>query len=72
MKKILLVLATLALSLTAFAQKPEEIVSKMEEQMALHEGEGLIWTMDLKLPLLGTFTSNIRSLGKKTRMEAAV
>ena len=65
MKKILLVLATLALSLTAFAQKPEEIVSKMEEQMALHEGEGLIWTMDLKLPLLGTFTSNIRSLGKK-------
>ena len=40
--------------------------------MALHEGEGVIWTMDLKIPILGTFTSDIRTLGKKTRMEAVV
>ena len=72
MKKIIFVLAALAMSLMAFAQTPEEIVSKMEEQMALHEGEGVIWTMDLKIPILGTFTSDIRTLGKKTRMEAVV
>ena len=72
MKKIIFVLAALAMSLMTFAQTPEEIVSKMEEQMALHEGEGVIWTMDLKIPILGTFTSDIRTLGKKTRMEAVV
>ena len=72
MKKIIFVLAALAMSLMAFAQTPEEIVSKMAEQMALHEGEGVIWTMDLKIPILGTFTSDIRTLGKKTRMEAVV
>ena len=70
MKKITTILATLALALSAFAQTPEEIISRMEEEMDKHESEGVIMNVDIKIPILGTISSRTWTLGDKMRMEA--
>jgi len=70
MKKITTILATLALALSAFAQTPEEIISRMEEEMNKHESEGVIMNVDIKIPILGTISSRTWTLGDKMRMEA--
>lgn len=68
MKRIITLLAAMALALAAFAQTPEEIVSKMEEAFKAHEAEGLIMTMDIKIPIIGTISSDSRMLGDKIKV----
>ena len=55
MKKLALTLMTLALALSAFAQSPEEIVSKMDERMSSFDPEkdGFGMVMEMKMPILG-------------------
>ena len=62
--------AALLLSVMALAQTPQEIVSRMEEAMEKHEKEGIVMTMDIKIPILGTMSTVAWSLGDKMRMEA--
>ena len=70
MKKFFTFIAALALALAAFAQTPEEIITRMEEEMSKLEVEGgLVMTMDLKIPILGTMSSKAYSLGDKMRLE---
>ena len=57
------------LSVAALAQTPEEIIAKMEEVMNANEKDGLIMTMDIKMPIIGTMSTKTYSLGDKTRME---
>ena len=55
MKKLLSIIAFIAFAGVAIAQTPEEIISRMEAEMAKHdEKEGLAMTMDMKIPILGT------------------
>ena len=71
MKKLFLTVLSLALTLAAFAQTPQEIISRMEQRMSSYnyEKEGLSMIMDLKLPILGTFSAKVDTRGDKTRME---
>lgn len=57
MKKILAFAACLLTAVVAWAQTPAEIVSRMDEEMNKHESEGIIMTMEIKIPLLGTVSS---------------
>ena len=58
MRKIFTFIAAMALALAAFAQTPEEIVARMEDEMSKREVDGgFVMTMDLKIPILGTMTS---------------
>ena len=73
MKKIITILAAMALTLTAFAQTAEEIVARMDEVMSqLGEDSGMRMTMDIKIPILGTMSTTAYVLGDKMRMEAAM
>ncbi len=71
MKRFLTLLAAFILSVAAFAQTAEEIVAKMDEAMEqVGEENGLRMTMDIKIPILGTMSTDAWTLGDKMRMEA--
>ena len=72
MKRILTFFAAFVLVAAAFAQTPQEIIARMEEEIDKHEKEGLIMTMDIKIPILGTMSSKAYSLGDKMRVEGKV
>lgn len=65
-------LAALLVSVLAFAQTPDEIVSRMEEAMEQHEKEGIVMTMDIKIPILGTMSTKTYMLGDKYKSEGGM
>ena len=74
MKKILYILVTLVLSsVSVFAQTPDEIIAQMDQVMEKHEAkDGFAMVMEMKIPILGTFASAVKSWGDKMRMEMDV
>ena len=71
MKRILALLTAFVLVVAAYAQTAEEIVAKMDEAMSqVSEENGFRMTMDLKIPILGTMSTNAWTLGDKMRLEA--
>ena len=60
------------LSVMALAQTPQEIVSRMEEAMEKHEKEGIVMTMDIKIPILGTMSTKTYVLGDKYKSEGGM
>ena len=59
------------LAVAAYAQTAEEIIAKMDEAMSqVSEENGFRMTMDMKIPILGTMSTNAWTLGDKMRMEA--
>lgn len=73
MRRFLALLAACAFAVTAFAQTPEEIVAKMDEVMNGRDlNQGFRMTMDLKIPILGTFSTTAYTLGDKMRMEGEI
>ena len=66
MKKILVSLfATLLAASTLLAQTPEEIVAKMNQECTRFDTEGVYVVMDMKLPILGTYSTQMYMLGDK-------
>ena len=72
MKRIAMLLAFVLCSLAAPAQTPQEIISKMEDAMAAHQKEGLVMTVDTKVPILGTMSAKTYNLGEKVRAEVSM
>ena len=70
MKRFIVLLAACLLSVAAFAQTPKEIIDKMEEVMDKLEVDGIVMTMDVKIPILGTMSTKAWNRGDKTRLEA--
>ena len=71
MKKILSLLSFFFISTAiAVAQTAPEIISRMEAEMNTHEKEGIVMTIDTKIPILGTVTVKSYALDKKMRMDA--
>lgn len=70
MKRLICILSILLTgSFLALAQTPQEIIARMEAEMEKHEGEGLIMTVDTKVPVLGTIAIKSYTLGNKARIE---
>lgn len=73
MKRILTFICALVLTTAAFAQTPEEIVVEMGKAMEKYEvTDGFAMVMEMKIPILGTFASAVKSWGDKMRMEMDV
>ena len=71
MKRFFALLTAFVLAVAAYAQTAEEIVAKMDEAMSqVSEENGFRMTMDMKIPILGTMSTNAWTLGDKMRMEA--
>ena len=72
MKKTALLILSLLATLCVYAQTPAQIVSRMEAEMEKHEADGIHMFMDLKIPIIGTFTTSMYQKGKRTRLEVKV
>lgn len=70
MKKLFGIISFIVFASVAMAQTPQEIVSRMDEEMSKHEKEGMIITIDMKIPILGTMSTRTYSIGDKARVEA--
>ena len=71
MKRVLALLTAFVLAVAAYAQTAEEIIAKMDEVMEqVGEDSGLRMTMAMKIPILGTMSTNAWTRGDKMRMEA--
>ena len=66
MKKILVSFIAVLFAASAIqAQTTEEILAKMNQECARFDTEGFYVVMDMKLPILGTFSTQMYSLGEK-------
>lgn len=70
MKRIFILAAALLVAASAFAQTPDEIISRMESVIAGKQKDGVVMTMDMKIPIVGTISSTSYILGEKLRVEA--
>ena len=70
MKRFFICIAALLASLAiSFAQTPEEIIGRMDAEMAKADQMGMTMTMDLTSPILGKISSTIKSYGEKASTE---
>lgn len=69
MKRFAISLISLTISILAGAQSAQEIISRMETAMSGHENEGVVMTVDTKIPIVGTMSIKTYTLGEKLRME---
>lgn len=66
MKKVVIsILAALLTASVLFAQTPEEIIARMNKETDRFNQEGFSMVMDMKLPILGTFSTKMSILGDK-------
>ena len=66
MKKLLIsVFAVLFAAAALSAQTTEEILAKMNEQVKRFDQEGFSMVMDMKFPIIGTFSTTMYTLGDK-------
>ena len=73
MRRILALLSAFFLALSAFAQTPEEIVTKMEEVMdQFDKGDAHAMSMEMTFPIVGTVTGKVWSWGRKFRNEIVI
>jgi outer membrane lipoprotein-sorting protein len=73
MKRFFALLTACVLAVAAYAQTAEEIIAKMDAAMEQVEAaNGFRMTMDLKLPILGTMSTDAWSRGDKMRLQAAM
>ncbi len=67
MRKFLTCFFTALLAAAAFAQTPDEIVARMDRETERFDQEGCSLIMDVKIPILGTFSTKMYVLGEKTK-----
>ena len=66
------VIALMAFALCLSAQTADEIVARMDKEIEKGETQGLAMTMSMKIPLVGEFSTRIKSLGDFSRADADV
>lgn len=68
MKKFLIATAAALFTATAlFAQTAEQIIARMDKAMENFETEGVYMVMDMKIPILGTFSTQMYTWGEKSK-----
>ena len=73
MKKILFTLLAALFAATALsAQTAEEIIARMDQEIQRFSAEGSFFTMEIKMPLVGTVATDVYILGDKYKMEADI
>ena len=64
-KRLISIFAALFAAIALFAQTPEEIIARMNQETDRFDKEGVSMVMDMKIPLLGTFSTKMYTLGDK-------
>ena len=73
MKRILICIAALLASAAMLtAQSSEEIIARMDEEMNKADKMGLAVTMDIKIPIIGSTSARMYTLGEKNRTEMSI
>lgn len=72
MKKLFTFFAALLTATALFAQTAEEIVARMDEVMDQFEAEGFSMIMDMKIPIVGTFSTTMYTLGDKYKTSITI
>ena len=72
MKKVFTFFAALLTATALFAQTAEEIVAKMDEVTDQFEAEGFSMIMDMKIPIVGTFSTTMYTLGDKYKASITI
>ncbi|MBR5660147.1 MAG: hypothetical protein IKW99_01195 [Bacteroidales bacterium] len=72
MRRLIVLLASLALALGAAAQTAEEIVARMDQETEKGDTQGISMTMTMKLPVLGEFSTLIKARGDYSKAESTV
>ncbi len=72
MRKSLLLLTALLWAGLCLAQTPKEIILRMEEQLNKQEADGVGFAIEMKVPLVGSFSMASKSKGDKMRSEMEV
>ena len=72
MKKIFTLFAALFTATALFAQTAEEIVAKMDKVTDQFEAEGFSMIMDMKIPIVGTFSTTMYTLGDKYKASITI
>ncbi|MBP5210615.1 MAG: hypothetical protein J6Z27_02095 [Bacteroidales bacterium] len=72
MRRIAILVFAILLSAVSFAQTAEEIVSRMYSLLDSHDQSGLFLVLDIKIPILGTFTTDTWKVGDRIYSEAKV
>ncbi len=72
MKYLFCLFAALSISAAVFAQTPKQIVSNMEKKVDSLSRKGIAMTIEIKVPVLGAFSSRTYVLGKKGYWETTV
>lgn len=67
MKRFLLTLAALFAATSMFAQTNEEILARMDAELATLDSNGFSMIMEIKIPILGTISTNMYTFGDKTK-----
>ncbi len=64
MKRTIITLFAALFAATAlWAQTPDEILARMDKEVARFDKEGVNMIMDIKIPLLGTYSTDMHILG---------
>lgn len=64
-RTIISLLAVLLAASALFAQTTEEILTRMDREASRFDKEGVSMVMDMKIPILGTFSTKMYTLGDK-------
>lgn len=72
MKKVFTLFAALLTATALFAQTAEEIVARMNEVTDQFEAEGFSMIMDMKIPIVGTFSTTMYTLGDKYKASITI
>lgn len=72
MKKVFTLFAALLTATALFAQTAEEIVARMDEVTDQFEAEGFSMIMDMKIPIVGTFSTTMYTLGDKYKASITI
>ena len=70
MKRLLFLLSALLCALSAAAQTPEEILSRMEQELQTRQKEGVYMVVDARIPIVGTISTKTWMRDQKSRTEA--
>jgi outer membrane lipoprotein-sorting protein len=66
------IFAAVFASAALFAQTPEEIITRMDLAMDAFDDQGCAMVMDIKIPILGTISTQMYVLGDKSKAIAEV
>lgn len=68
-KFFLIITALIACAVALQAQTPQEIVARMDSEMAKAEQQGMAVTMEIGIPILGKASSRMMLLGDNSRLD---